>query len=124
MPEKVTGAVSPPELPSVDDIKPDDEGGPIARAGFNYQDGNTFALKAMAVNSNTPFSQVQAWIDQAIAQKTWVILIFHKIQNAGDDSSDIYWSSPQAVQQIADYLKTANAKVITTSEGVYQMTHN
>jgi hypothetical protein len=28
----------PPALPSVDDIKPDEEGGPIARAGFNYQD--------------------------------------------------------------------------------------
>jgi hypothetical protein len=28
----------PPALPSVENVKPDDEGGPIARAGFNYQD--------------------------------------------------------------------------------------
>jgi Cap4 dsDNA endonuclease len=25
-------------FPSVDDVKPDDEGGPISRSGFSYQD--------------------------------------------------------------------------------------
>lgn len=27
-----------PVLPSVEDVRPDEEGGPIARTGFNYQD--------------------------------------------------------------------------------------
>jgi Cap4 dsDNA endonuclease len=29
---------APASWPSIDDVKPDEEGGPIARAGFNYQD--------------------------------------------------------------------------------------
>jgi len=29
---------NPQALPSVDDVRPDEEGGPVARSGFNYQD--------------------------------------------------------------------------------------
>ena len=38
MAEKVTSKKKQPALPSVDDVKPGEEGGPIARSGFNYQD--------------------------------------------------------------------------------------
>lgn len=38
MVETVTGEAASPTLISVDDAKPNDEGGPIARAGFQYQD--------------------------------------------------------------------------------------
>jgi len=91
--------------------------------GFNYRDGNPFQLKVQAVNSDTSLTQVQLWIDQAAAQNTWLILVFHKIQNSGDDASDVYWTSPANLQQIVDYLATSSAKVVTTGEGLYQMTH-
>ena len=38
MTEKSTGQEKPEALPSVDDVKPSEEGGPTARSGFNYQD--------------------------------------------------------------------------------------
>ena len=38
MAEKENSVESPWTLPSVDDVKPSEEGGPIARSGFNYQD--------------------------------------------------------------------------------------
>lgn len=33
-----SGGTSPPPFPSVDAVRPDEEGGPNARSGFNYQD--------------------------------------------------------------------------------------
>lgn len=38
MTEAKAGNGGTPTLPSVDDMKPSEEGGPIARSGFNYQD--------------------------------------------------------------------------------------
>jgi hypothetical protein len=38
MTEKSTDQEEPEALPSVDDVKPSEEGGPTARSGFNYQD--------------------------------------------------------------------------------------
>jgi hypothetical protein len=38
MAETVSGEKNQEVLASVDDVKPDEEGGPVARAGFNYQD--------------------------------------------------------------------------------------
>ncbi|MFC1833835.1 hypothetical protein ACFL2Q_03755 [Thermodesulfobacteriota bacterium] len=38
MTEKVTGSDNPQVLPFVDDVKPDEEDGPIARSRFTYRD--------------------------------------------------------------------------------------
>lgn len=38
MAETMTSDEAPQAFPSVDDVKPSEEGGPIARSGFNYQD--------------------------------------------------------------------------------------
>lgn len=38
MAETPSGEEHSQVFPSVDDIEPDEEGGPIARSGFNYQD--------------------------------------------------------------------------------------
>ncbi len=98
-------------------------GARTVETGFNYRDGNPLLLKVQAVNSDTSVAQVEQWIDQAAAQNTWLILIFHKIQNSGDDTSDVYWTSLGNLQQIVDYLASKSAKVVTASEGIYQMTH-
>lgn len=89
--------------------------------GFNYKDGNHFLLKTQSVKSTTPVSQITAWIDQAIANKTWLVLMFHKVQTSGDDLNDVYWISPANLQQVVDYLISKNVMVVTASQGAAMM---
>ena len=91
----------------------------VQDGGPNFRDGNPFLLRTMSVESTTTLAQVKAWIDRAIADKTWIILVFHGI----DTTTDQYSTTPTELNAIADYLKSSNIKTVTNAEGVYLMTH-
>jgi len=55
--------------------------------GFNIKDGNPYSLKIKSVTAITPFSQIAALIDQAMADKSWLIISFHRIDYSGDSDS-------------------------------------
>jgi hypothetical protein len=57
-------------------------------------------------------------IDQAIAQKKWVIFILHKVDEGADDTESI---SSELLTQILDYTKQANIEVVTNSEGLSKL---
>jgi len=82
--------------------------------GFNTKSTEPFLLKAQVVDANTTLEQVKGWIDQAVRDKTWVILVFHQI----DHSGRTYSSTPETLQQIVDYLVQKNVPVRTNAEGI------
>lgn len=56
--------------------------------GFNSKDNfNIYDLKVQDVATGTPTMQVKAWIDQAAADKTWLILVYHQLDNQSDPYS-------------------------------------
>jgi peptidoglycan/xylan/chitin deacetylase (PgdA/CDA1 family) len=63
---------------------------------------------------DTSLSQVESWIDNAIANKQWLILTFHQINNDGTQ----YSITPQTFNSIVDYIVSKHIKVITVGEGI------
>ena len=86
-------------------------------AGFNYKNTDPFLLKNNSIEVNTTFDQVKTLIDSAIANKTWVILVFHQIDNSGGQ----YSVTPAMLQSIVDYIKQTGISTVTMSQGLSQM---
>jgi peptidoglycan/xylan/chitin deacetylase (PgdA/CDA1 family) len=85
--------------------------------GYNYKDSNKYLLKSKLVEITTSVAEVKSWIDTAVADKTWLILVFHEV-----DSSGVQYSiSPANFQLIVDYLKQINVPVVTSKQGVQIM---
>lgn len=82
--------------------------------GFNTKETNKYALKTQEVNVNTTLQDVKTWVDSAMKNKTWLTLMFHQVDNEGL----AYSTTPAVLQQIVDYLKQANASVITLGQGL------
>ncbi|MEP7167098.1 MAG: polysaccharide deacetylase family protein, partial [Candidatus Woesebacteria bacterium] len=80
--------------------------------GFNTKLTDKYALFDQNVEVNTSFATIQSWIDEAVADKTWLILTFHQIDHAGDQ----YGTTPEILTQIVQYLKTKNVTVKTMGE--------
>ena len=62
------------------------------------------------------FADVQKAIDQAAAQKQWIVLVFKRV----DEQTLGYTGnvSHELIQQIVDYVKEQNIPVRTMSEGL------
>ncbi len=84
--------------------------------GFNGTNSDPFALQSESVNASTSVSQFTAWIDQAKANKTWLILVFHSIDSNLVGSP--YGATPATLQAIVDYMNTNNVPVYTVSQGL------
>ncbi len=87
--------------------------------GFNGKDTNKFALLSQSVNADTPLSTVEAWINQAISDHTWLILVFHEIQS--DLTKAPFGTTPSNLQLIVDYIKNNNIETQTISGGISLM---
>jgi peptidoglycan/xylan/chitin deacetylase (PgdA/CDA1 family) len=86
--------------------------------GFNDKGTNKYELKIQQMDRTTTMADVQHWVAQAAADKTWLILMFHQEdENIAHDLG----VTPQLLQQIVDYVHTANVDVVTVKEGVAQM---
>ena len=73
-----------------------------------------YQLQRQSMESNVTFTQAQKWIDNAIANKEWLILSFHQIDTSGVQ----YSISPTIFNQIVDYLKQKNIPVVTIQDGI------
>lgn len=93
------------------------ESGRATIEGVNVKNGDPYALKVMSILVNTPLSAVKSEIDQALADKSWLILLFHQINYEGNK----YSATPETLFAITNYLNQKQAEVVTVSEGVSLM---
>ncbi len=89
----------------------------VQNEGLNYRDGDPYLLKTISVESNTSINDIKYWIDQAVSTKTWIILVFHKVDGSGEQ----YSITPEKLTQITDYVRQKIIKTITISQGLYLM---
>lgn len=73
-----------------------------------------YQLPRFSVESNTTLANVTNAIDTAIANKQWIILVFHRI----DTSGERYSTTPSTFNAIADYIDSKNVYVPTIAEGI------
>jgi hypothetical protein len=74
-------------------------------------------LLIVDVQLATPVATVKMWIDNAIAHKSWVILMFHQIDNGGDQYSTL----PANLQEIINYVKTKGVLTVINRQGLQLM---
>ncbi len=85
--------------------------------GFNTKTSDKFVLKTLSAEIGTPLQEIKNAIDAAAANKVWLTLMFHNVDNTGSQ----YSTTPESLQQIIDYIKQKNIAVITVHEGVQKM---
>lgn len=81
--------------------------------GNNITGADPYLLKWQGPQVSTTVSQMQRWIDSAVAENSWLILSFHEINNGGRQ----YSTRPEDFQAVVNYLKSRSIKVVTVSEG-------
>lgn len=90
--------------------------------GHNGKDTNKLALFSRSVNADTKLSDIQGWIDQAVADRTWLILTMHQILPADTTNPElIYATTPETLTEIVNYLKAKNVLVHTVRDGIALM---
>ncbi len=87
--------------------------------GYNGINTDKFGLLAQSVTSSTTLSQVESWIDAAKANRNWLVLVFHNVQNNLVDEP--YGTTPAILDGILTYLDNTNVPVHTVGEGISLM---
>lgn len=86
----------------------------IQDGGYNYADQDHYLLKTMSVEADTSAAQVEQWIQEAANSKTWLILVYHQVENNGGQ----YSTTPQNLESVASYISQNNVKTVTIGEGL------
>jgi peptidoglycan/xylan/chitin deacetylase (PgdA/CDA1 family) len=77
-----------------------------------------YALDAQTITRSTNIDTMKSWIDLAITEKRFLIILMHTV----DDTGEAYSISPAVLTELASYIKTkvdAGAlKTVTVQEGV------
>lgn len=87
--------------------------------GFNTKTTvatDPYRLVVQDLDMNTSVATVQSWIDTALANNVWLILVFHQIEANPANFNDTYAETPQTLQSIVSYLSSKNACVQTVSQ--------
>lgn len=82
------------------------------KEGFESLNLNMYALKSKVVTHDTTFSQIKELVDLAISQKYWLILTFHKLDEAEKRIS----SNSLLLDQALTYIQDNNIPILTTAE--------
>ncbi|MDH5326004.1 MAG: polysaccharide deacetylase family protein [Gammaproteobacteria bacterium] len=85
------------------------------RGFWDTQDLNRFpynntVLMVKAINRDTPTSEVFAYIDQAILEKKWLILVFHEILPY--PINYVYTTHPDVLASIVDYAIDSGIEIV------------
>ncbi len=86
--------------------------------GYNTPGADHYALKIQQVSRTTTIADIQNWVSTAAAEKTWLILMFHQIN---DDFSKPLGITASFLQDIVSYVSTAPIEVITVRDGAARL---
>ena len=96
--------------------------------GYNLTNSNRYALKIQYVTASSTTladfqTNIKPWIDTAMQNHVWLILLMHQIEPASMIATEHNPDSttPEVLQAIVDYLKQNNVSVVTVHDGVCKM---
>jgi len=92
---------------------------------LNFKNTNPFELHARQINSDTELEEVKGWINEAVNQKGWLILVIHEIEEVNCDVKE-YCTTKKMLNDISSYIKSLGEDkidVLTVSEGLGKMGH-
>jgi peptidoglycan/xylan/chitin deacetylase (PgdA/CDA1 family) len=72
-----------------------------------------YQLERRGVESTVTVAQMKQWVDDAFANKQWLILELHRVDTSGDQ----YSITPDNFSQLVDYVSQKKIPVVTISQG-------
>jgi peptidoglycan/xylan/chitin deacetylase (PgdA/CDA1 family) len=84
------------------------------RSGFNVPTTPPLVLLTQLTVSTTTKADVDNWIVQAQANRSWLILTFHRVDDTGNSISVPH----ELVQETANYITKTGLDVVTMSRGL------
>lgn len=85
--------------------------------GYANAISDHYQLPRQGVINTTTVAQIKGWIDQAIAQKSWLIIAFHEVNTSGNALS----ITPANFNQVMDYLAQKGVPVLTIAQGMQRL---
>ncbi|HMH31063.1 MAG TPA: Ig-like domain-containing protein [Methylomirabilota bacterium] len=91
--------------------------------GFNTKDNfDLTTLKIYEVDSNISQAQVKGWIDAAIAQKSWLVLVYHETATTPTDpTDDLYTTQPADLDAELAYIKNSGVATVTVNQAINEI---
>lgn len=88
----------------------------VHRGFWDRDDSNSVpcdrsVIMVQSVENTTTANQVAAWITKALAEKKWLVLVFHDIVPQYSDNT--YTNTISDLEEIAKIIKTSGIKVVT-----------
>jgi peptidoglycan/xylan/chitin deacetylase (PgdA/CDA1 family) len=83
--------------------------------GLNGPTNKRYAVNDVRYDKATTAAQINALVDQAIADKRWLIIELHDILPTGGDTEAI---TPTKLQAVVNHVKAIGAKTVTLGEGM------
>ena len=90
--------------------------------GFNSKDNfNPYNIVVQNVDATTTVAQVKAWVKQAQTQKTWLVLVYHQVENtiAAGDTDAVKTAN---LNTELSYIKASGIAVKTQSAAFAEVT--
>jgi hypothetical protein len=85
--------------------------------GHNPWPYDEYLLNVRQVQGGVTIEQVKQYIDETIAAKKWLVLVFHDIKENPNPDPEEYEYSPEGLAAIAAYVKQKELAVTTVSQG-------
>jgi len=86
--------------------------------GYNMPIIQKYALKAQSATNATSVETMKSWVDSAIQNRQWLIIVMHNV----DDLGGLYSTPPADLAALADYVKSkadaGDIKAVTAQDGV------
>lgn len=97
-------------------------------SGYNSKDNfNVFNIKVQNIVANTTTAQVEAWVNEAIATKTWLVLVYHDVtptlppDAVGLAPADQYWTTPADLQTELSHIASTGVTVSTIKDALAEL---
>lgn len=78
----------------------------------NLSSVDRYNLRSKWITNETGVSTVKSWIGEAVEEKKWLILVFHRIE----EEESQYSMSPEEIKEIVEYAKSRSIEIGTVSE--------
>lgn len=89
----------------------------FADVGLNSAPYNQYIVKDEQMSGNIGDTKAKSYVDQAIANKQWLVFSFHDILVKASNRADDYEYATSMLDKIAAYVKSKNLPVVNMSDG-------
>ncbi len=96
--------------------------------GYNYKDTDKLALRVQSIDHTTTAAEITGWIDTAVTEKAWLILMFHEVLEDGEvceSSGGVGYAAECSLrgtlEEVVTHLDANDVRTVTVHEGLELM---